>query len=221
MGSDKDIIKPVSGELIRVEDDDGAPVVRTLFARLSRLPFKNFWQRKKISSMKEVIKEEKEFAEIFEGHQRSVNRLAKIRTILRQDDAEIEGGAIAAENRLAALRREAEAREIDDLLFKQKKAFECGQSGMQKEYELKIQEAGYKKRLHALEKEVAELEAKEKAQPKKKTVGRQVAEEMKKAAQIEEALDKAKQKYAGKGFSKEAEERLEKRRRILGEEMKE
>ena len=54
MGSKKDDGESVSGELMRREDG-GVPVVRALFATLSRLPFKNFWQRKKISSMKEVI----------------------------------------------------------------------------------------------------------------------------------------------------------------------
>lgn len=59
------------------------------------------------------------------------------------------------------------------------------QSRMRNEYELKIQEAEYKKRLDALKKEVAALEA-ESAQPKKKTAGSHVAEEMKKATILEE-----------------------------------
>jgi hypothetical protein len=51
-------MEPVSGEVIRREENR-VPVVRALFAKLSRLPIKNFWQRQKIASMGKLIKEEK------------------------------------------------------------------------------------------------------------------------------------------------------------------
>lgn len=88
--------------------------------------------------------------------------------ILREDDAGYEARAIAAENMLAEEKRKEAARKRDDLIYEQNKTYEEAQSRMRNEYELKIKEAEYKKQLHPLEKEVAELTAEESEQPKKK-----------------------------------------------------
>lgn len=177
MGSNRDADESVSGELMR-RKEGRVPVVRALFATLSRLPFKNFWQRKKIASMREVIKEEKQFADDFVDHQRSVNRLLNVRTIIRQDNAEIESQAIEAENRLAAAKREEAARKKEDAIFKHKKAFEAAQSRMRSKYDLEIQDIEYQKRLHTLTKELEELQ-RPPPQPEEEPTGRGTSKKQK------------------------------------------
>jgi hypothetical protein len=86
-----------------------------------------------------------------------VSRLLNVRTIIREDNAEIASKAVEAENRLAAAKREEAARKQEDAIFRLKKDYEESQSRMRNEYELKRQEMEHQKRLHALEREMEEL----------------------------------------------------------------
>lgn len=157
MGSSNNDDEPLRGDLIRAEDNR-VPVIRTIFSRLSRFPFKNLWQRQKLASMREVFKEEKELFKEVDEHQRAFNRLKNIRHILEEDTATLKANAAAAKNRLAEEERKEAARKTDDRIFARNKKYEEAESRMRNEYELKIQEAEYKKRLHPLEREVEGLQ---------------------------------------------------------------
>jgi hypothetical protein len=136
------------------------------------------WLKKKVSTSREVIKEERGlFDDLFE-HEKSSRRLENIDMFLREDDAAAEAGALAAEHKLAEERRKAAARKTDDEIFEDEKEYEAAKSRMKKEYKLKIVEAKYKAQLHPLAKKVAAFEAEETEQ-QKKTASRARSEKQK------------------------------------------
>jgi len=166
MGSNTDDDEPLSGELVRGEDND-KPVVRSPFARFSRFVFRNFMERNKLASMREVFAEEKALFKEIDGHQKAFTRLKNIKKIRREDEAALEANALAAEHRLAEERRKAAAREKDNIIFESKKDIEVGEAERKKQYELYKQDLEYQRDIKKLEKELKGYEP----EPEKKTRG--------------------------------------------------
>jgi hypothetical protein len=153
----RDIDRPAGGELMDREDDN-MPTVGGIFSRLWRFPFLNLRQQKKLTSVRKVVQEEEGLWKDLVTHRQSFNRLRNIDHILAEDNATLKANALAAQNRLAEEERKEKARKTDDRIFAENKRYEGAQSRMRNKYELKIQEAEYKKRLHPLEREVEDLQ---------------------------------------------------------------
>jgi hypothetical protein len=154
---DRDIDRPARGELMDREDDN-MPTVGGIFSRLWRLPFLNLQQQKKLASVRKVVQEEEGLWKDLVTHRQSFNRLRNVDHILAEDNATLKANAVAAQNRLAEEERKEKARKTGDRIFAENKRYEGAQSRMRNKYELKIQEAEYKKRLHPLEREVEDLQ---------------------------------------------------------------
>jgi hypothetical protein len=105
-------------------------------------------------------------------HEESFNALLNIDNILREDDAQFEANALAAERRLAEEQRRTAAREANDEIFRNEKEAELARSRMKTRYELQIEEANYKMQLDPLEKAVKKFEKPEQEPKKKTTRGR-------------------------------------------------
>jgi hypothetical protein len=161
MGSrnEDDDDEAVSGEImmaeekrrIAIREKNRGPIVGAIFSRLSRVPFFNVWLEKKVSTSRKVVKEEKGLFDDLADHERSCERLLDIDTLKREDNAGREAAATAAENKLAAEKRIAAARETDDLIYAKTKEFEKAQLLKKHEYELRKLEANYKIQLDPLE----------------------------------------------------------------------
>jgi hypothetical protein len=153
----RDIDQPGRGELMDREDDN-MPTVGGIFSRLWRFPFLNLRQQKRIASVRKVVQEEEGLWNDLIKHRQSFNRLKNIDDILAEDNATLKANALATQNMLAEEERKEKARKTDDRIFAENKRYEGAQSRMRNKYELKIQEAEYKKRLHPLEREVEDLQ---------------------------------------------------------------
>ena len=172
--------KAVSGQVMTAEEQEAErkriairehkrmSIAGAVFSRLSRLPFVNIWLRKKVETSRAVIREEAGLFKDLRDHEESFNALLNIDNILREDDAQFEANALAAERRLAEEQRRTAAREADDEIFKNEKEAELAKSRMKTKYELQIEEANYKIQLDPLEKAVKKFEKPE-PEPKKKT----------------------------------------------------
>jgi hypothetical protein len=181
MGSSNE--EPLSGEVmtaeerqaeekrIAIREQNRMSIAGAIFSRLSRLPFVNVWLHKKVETSRKVIKEEKGLFDDLYDHEKSFRRLENIDTYLREDDAQAEAKALAAERALAGETRKAAARKTDDEIFADEKAFEAEKSRMKKEYELRKIEANYKIEMHAIDKAVEKL-GRPPEPPKKKARGR-------------------------------------------------
>jgi hypothetical protein len=180
MGSrNEDDDKTVSGEVKTAEEQEAEEkrmaireqnrmsIGGAIFSRLSRLPFVNVWLHKKVETSRKVAKEEKGLVDDIFDLEKSFRRLENIDIFLREDDAQAEAKALAAERGLAEERRKAAARKTDDEIFEDEKEYEAVKSRMKKEYDLKILEANYKIQWDPLKKAVDKLEKPE-PEPKKK-----------------------------------------------------
>jgi hypothetical protein len=131
--------KAVSGQVMTAEEQEAEEkkiaireqkrmsIAGAVFSRLSRLPFVNVWLRKKVETSREVIREEAGLFKDLRDHEESFNALLNIDNILREDDAQFEANALAAERRLAEEQRKTAARETDDEIFKNEKEAELKQ----------------------------------------------------------------------------------------------
>jgi predicted AAA+ superfamily ATPase len=137
--ANRDLDQPGRGELMDREDDN-MPTVGGIFSRLSRFPFFNLRQQKKLESVRRVVQEEEGLWNDLFKHRLSFNRLKNIKHILAGDTAAMEANAIAEQNRLAEEKRKAEARKADDRIFKDNKRHEGTKSRMQNKYEQEEQE---------------------------------------------------------------------------------
>jgi hypothetical protein len=192
--------KAVSGQVMTVEEQEAEEkriaireqkrmsIAGAVFSRLSRLPFVNIWLRKKVETSREVIREEAGLFKDLRDHEESFNALLNIDNILREDDAQFETNALAAERRLAEEQRRTAARETDDEIFRNEKEAELAKSSMKKKYELRVLEANYKIQLDPLEKAVKKFEKPEPEPKKKTTRGR--TEKQKKREEVLNRYDK-------------------------------
>jgi hypothetical protein len=198
MGSRKeDDDKTVSGEVKTVEEqeaDEKRMAIReqnrmrlggAIFSRLSRVPFVNVWLEKKVSTSRKVAREEKGLCDDIFDLEKSFNRLENIDFFLRQDDAQAEAAALAAESKLAEERRKAAAQKTDDEICEDEKEYEAAKSRMKKEYERKVLEANYKIQLDPLEKAVKKFEKPEPEPKKKTTRGRSEKQKLRAKAQTD------------------------------------
>jgi hypothetical protein len=153
-----------------IREQNRMTIAGAIFSRLSRLPFVNVWLEKQVSTSRKVVREETGLFDDLVKHDESFNRLLNIDVLNRADDAKYEADAVAAENRLAAEKRIAEARETDDAIYRKNKEREEAEADMKNKYDLQILEANYKIQLDPLAKAVKKFEKPEpEREPKKKT----------------------------------------------------
>jgi hypothetical protein len=156
---------------IAVKEQNRMTIAGSIFSRLSRIPFVNIWLRKKVETSREVVREEAELFRDLRDHEESFNTLLNIDNILREDDAQFEANALAAERRLAEEQRKATARETDDRIFQKQKEYEETEINMKTDYEIRKLAAKYKIELDPLEKAAEKLDKPPEPAKKKTTRG--------------------------------------------------
>lgn len=95
---------------------DGDAIVATAFTPPAKVPFGNYFNRKRIEAYRKVIGAERGLADELVGHQKALSRLLNIETEIEADRIEQEIRLTEGNNRLAEAKRKASLRDKEDRL---------------------------------------------------------------------------------------------------------